>query len=201
MLLLKFRYAFLVSFSLLFLVSCASTEKIKVPLTQKQITAALIKSLTKQISINPKDEDAYFSRATLYYQQQQYNKAKADYLRATQLNHLFVDAYGMIGWILIRQGDFAKAESYSLKAYQLDKFNSAWTLNLGHIAMLRGQAKTARDYYKKTLQLISEQVTFENEVLADFDFFIKKDWKAIAMRDQRLWMIGRFEDKLRKQKK
>lgn len=193
MLLFKFSKAFLLSSVLLFLISCTLTDKkIPAPLTQQQITAALINALSKKISLNPNNEDAYFSRATLYYQQQQYQKAKADYLKATRLNHLFVDAYGMLGWILIKQGEFTKAETYCRKAYQLDRFNSAWTLNLGHIAMLRGNATTARDYYKKTLSLIADQATFKEEVVADFDFFIKKGWKVMAMRDERLWMIANF---------
>ncbi|NOQ34787.1 MAG: tetratricopeptide repeat protein [Methylococcaceae bacterium] len=201
MLFFKFHHAFLLSFVLLFLVSCASTDKkIPAPLTQKQITAAFIKSLTQKINLNRNDEDAYFSRATLYYHQQHYKKAKADYLKATQLNHLFVNAYGMLGWILIKQGEFDKAEVYCRKAYNLDKFNSAWTLNLGHVAMLRGHTKTARKYYKRALLLISDQATFEAEVVADFDFFIKKGWKINVMREQRSWMIANFANKQQKNK-
>jgi CHAT domain-containing protein/Tfp pilus assembly protein PilF len=128
----------------------------------------------------------------VYDQQQQYEQAIADYQHAISLRPLFANAYGSLGWLLIEQGQFAKAQPYCLKAYQLDKSYYGWVVNLGHIYLLQGDAKTAREYYQETLTLLVDQANFENGPLADFDLFIKNDWQTVAAKTEKQWMQDNF---------
>ncbi len=200
MLSFKFRNAALLSSLCVFLISCTLTEKTPLLHTLKKPTMAdLIHALTKKISLNPNDFDAYFNRATLHYQQQHYQQAKSDYQKTILLHPLFVDAYGMLGWISITQGEFSKAENYCREAYQLDRTSAAWTLNLAHISLLQGNTKNARIYYKKALKLIPDQNTFEDLVIADFEFFIQKGWKVKIIHKEKRRMSLNFAKKLHAQ--
>ena len=202
MLSFKFRGVLLLSSLCVFLLSCTFTEKTPILHTvKKPSTADLIHALTKKISLNPNDFDAYFNRATLYYQQKNYQQARFDYQKTILLHPLFVDAYGMLGWISITQGEFSQAENYCREAYQLDRTSVEWTLNLAHISLLRGKTKNARFYYKKALKLIPNQTVFEDLVIADFEFFIQKGWKVKLIHDEKRRMSVNFAKKLQTQKK
>jgi tetratricopeptide (TPR) repeat protein len=95
--------------------------------------------------------------------------------------------FGELGWRLITQGKFDEAQTIIEKAHKLAPDISAWTLNMGHTYLLKGDHQTARRYYQKALLSILEDANpyaqFETAIAA-FEFFIKKGWQVKACRSE-----------------
>ncbi|OAD22595.1 Sel1 domain-containing protein repeat-containing protein [Candidatus Thiomargarita nelsonii] len=109
-------------------------------------------------------------------------------------------AYGGLGWILITQGKFDEAQSVTEKALQKQPQALAWTINLGHIYLLKGEPQTARKYYRKALLdyqeplfLMPDDVSFEQGAIADFEGFIEKGWQVKACRSELDWIRSAFK--------
>jgi len=102
-------------------------------------------------------------------------------------------AFGTLGKILITQGKFDEAQSVTEKAHEMESHNFAWIINLGHTYLLKGNRKTARRYYQKALLLISDETSFEQGPIADFELFIKKGWQVKACRSELEWIRLAFK--------
>jgi len=102
-------------------------------------------------------------------------------------------AYGNLGWILITQGKFDEAQSVTEKAHQKQPLVFSWSMNLGHIYLLKGDRQTARRYYQEALPLIQDDASFERGPIADFGWFIEKGWQVKACRSELDWIRSAFE--------
>ncbi|OAD22483.1 TPR repeat protein [Candidatus Thiomargarita nelsonii] len=113
------------------------------------------------------------------------------YRKAAEQGH--AGAYGSLGWLLITQGKFDEAQSLTEKAHQKQPQVFAWTINLGHIYLLKGDRQTARRYYQEALPLIPDDASFEQGPIADFELFIEKGWQVKACQSELEWIRSAFE--------
>jgi len=102
-------------------------------------------------------------------------------------------AYGGLGWLLITQGKFDEAQTLTEKAHQKQPQMFAWSMNLGHIYLLKGDRQTARSYYQEALPLIPDDASFEQGPIADFELFIEKGWQVKACQSELDWIRSAFE--------
>ena len=142
--------------------------------------------------INPKHADPLLLRARAYLGLNQLDKAIADYREAIGLDPESADAYGELGWALIKQGHFVEAREPALKAHSLDKDNFVWTATLGHTYILQGDPKTAGGYYEEALVQIPDETAFKEGPVADFEFFIQKGWQVKECKKTLVWMRDAF---------
>jgi TPR repeat protein/CHAT domain-containing protein len=139
--------------------------------------------------------DAQFSLGGMYYlgegvTQNDVEAAKW-FRKAAEQGH--ADAYGSLGWLLTTQGKFDEAQSLTEKAHQMNPQIFAWTINLGHIYLLKGDRQTARRYYQEALPLIPDEASFEQGPIADFELFIEKGWQVKACRSELEWIRSAFK--------
>jgi TPR repeat protein/CHAT domain-containing protein len=102
-------------------------------------------------------------------------------------------ASGSLGWLLITQGKFDEAQSLTEKAHQKQPQVFAWSMNLGHIYLLKGDRQTARRYYQEALPLIQDDASFEQGPIADFELFIEKGWQVKVCRSELEWIRSAYE--------
>ena len=143
---------------------------------------------TRVIEQDRRHANAYLGRAQIYDAQQQYDLAIADLRQVIALNPENADAYGVLGWILIREGRFDEARTLTQKANELDPGAFAWAINLGHLYLLAGDEETARRYYLKGLDRIETEQQFEEGPVADFKLFIEKGWHVEGMQQELGWI-------------
>jgi tetratricopeptide (TPR) repeat protein len=99
----------------------------------------------------------------------------------------------ILGRILIIQGKFDEARSVTEKAYQMEPQNVSLITNLGHTYLLKGDPQTARRYYQEALPLIPDDASFEQGLIAEFEFFIKNGWQVKICRSELEWILSAFE--------
>jgi TPR repeat protein len=113
------------------------------------------------------------------------------YRKAAEQGH--AGAYGNLGWLLITLGKFDEAQSVTEKAHQMEPQVFAWSINLGHTYLLKGDRETARRYYQKALPLIQDEASFEQGAIAEFKLFIEKGWQAKACQSELDWIRSAFK--------
>jgi tetratricopeptide (TPR) repeat protein len=127
-------------------------------------------------------------RSQMLGELKRYDAAIADLRRVTELAPDFAEAWGVLGWYLILQGDFPAAQVATAKAQVLAPDKYAWTVNLGHTYLLQGDRQTAHDWYQKALPLITDEEELKSGPLADFDLFIERGWQVETSREERAWL-------------
>ena len=157
--------------------------------------AQAIEVLGDLLTLDPENANAYLTRALLYGGQKQYDHAITDLQQAIQLDPDFADAYGFLGLTRILQGRFADALEPARKAHELSRQNLAWTMKLGHVHLLQGDAATARQYYERALPLIPNEAAFQAGPVADFKLFIERGWQVEASRAALAWMRESFAER------
>lgn len=145
------------------------------------------------INRNPNYSDAYWYRGSIYGQQEKLDLAIADMRQVNRLAPELAQAYGNLGWYLILQGRFEEAKEACQEAYEFDKENYAWTVNLGHAYLLSKDENTAHKYYERTLELLKNAVDLTKGPVADFELFIQKNWQVAASKREKNWMISNME--------
>ena len=90
-----------------------------------------IELYTQVIELDPAHADAYWNRANLW-EDDENDKALADYKKVTELAALFDAGFGNYGWSLLVDGQFQRARRPTARAMQLDPSVYSWPLNYGH---------------------------------------------------------------------
>ena len=159
---------------------------------QKQENGKAIETYTKIIELDRNNADAYWDRAFIYSDLQQYESAISDCRTINILNPNFAQAFGSLGWYLILLGQIEEAKAPLMRAHEMEPHVYAWPVNLGHVLLLSGEEVAARRYYETALNLLNSEEDFENGPIADFKLFINKGWNAKACLREMLWMQNAF---------
>lgn len=132
------------------------------------------------IADDPAHAGAYWQRALVYADREQYDLAIADLQRVVELEPDFADAHGLLGWYLLQQGRFQEAKAPCHAAHDLQPDFLRWTMNMGHVHLLTGDAKTARTYYQKAVAQMQSPGQLQAGLIAELEFFIEQDWQPTA---------------------
>lgn len=137
--------------------------------------------MTQAIKQFPNDPLNYLQRGTFYAVTQNFPPAIADLRRATELDPKSADAWTNLGGCLLRNGDFAAAQTPSAKAYALTP-NYTAAFNLGLTYFLQGDNSTARSWYHKSMLLLPSEEALRTGPLDAFNWFIAHNWHKDASR-------------------
>jgi CHAT domain-containing protein/TPR repeat protein len=172
-----------------FVVSADNQEEVESPSSQAASFQAIVEKAERG------DAEAQYNLGAMYFYgkgvSQNDVEAAKWFRKAAEQGH--AGAYGNFGWILITQGKFDEAQSITEKAHQKQPHNFAWSINLGHIYLLKGDRQTARRYYQEALPLIPDDASFEQGPIADFKLFIEKGWQVKACQSELEWIRSAFE--------
>jgi CHAT domain-containing protein/uncharacterized protein YqgQ len=172
-----------------FVVSADNQEEVESPSSQAASFQAIVEKAERG------DVDAQFNLGLMYFYgkgvTQNDIEAAKWFRQAAEQGH--ARASGILGRILIAQGKFDEAQSVTEKAHQKQPQELAWIINLGHIFLLKGDRQTARSYYQEALPLILDNASFEQGLVADFEWFIEKGWQIKACRSELEWILLAFE--------
>jgi tetratricopeptide (TPR) repeat protein len=148
----------------------------------------VIELTSEWLRLDPKSADAYALRGYAVGERlQDYESAVADLKQVNRLMPDDSDAWGMRAWYLILLSRWDEARKIAARAQALDPDSYAWSVNLGHTYLLKGDRGEAQRWYERTLPLIPDQETLRAGPLADFDLFIERGWQTEAARDARAW--------------
>jgi len=95
----------------------------------------------------------YQIQGDLYYQNGDFNAARAAYDRALGYNPRSVTAYAGKGMNYYRQGDLTRAEGEFMSALRFSPDNFALYNNLGAISLLKKDYATAQGYFTRSLAI------------------------------------------------
>lgn len=128
-------------------------NKFTVAIFQKVDSAAnKVQYADRFISEYPDYPYGYFSRAKLYYLEQQYDKSMADVNKVFALDSTFIHAYFSKGLVYHAMGDFDKAsESFKKIADALPKYYQA-NYNAGISLAAAGKQKEAISYLERVVK-------------------------------------------------
>ncbi len=143
----------------------------------------LLSGFNEEIAANPQDARKYWNRAIYHELHENFVAAAVDFRRFISLKPLDGDGYGMLSWMLIRNGQWTEATPHARKATELDPVNPFWVMMLAHIDLLAGRKLQALGKYRDTLHLIKNKREFEEGPVADLNLFIKR---GLNMADARL---------------
>jgi tetratricopeptide (TPR) repeat protein len=150
---------------------------------------------TRAIRLDSNGFGGYWQRSNFYADEEKFELAIRDLIKISEMYPDYASAYGNAGWYYILDGDVENAVTYINKAYQLDSFEMAWVVNLGHVYMLKGDTAKARKYYRQTLELIDSMPEYIAGPKADFEIFIEKGWNTDVVQSLKQWMqdlVDRF---------
>jgi tetratricopeptide (TPR) repeat protein len=172
-----------------FVVSAENQEEIESSSSQATSFQAIVEKAERG------DAEAQYNLGWMYFNGEEVTQNDIEaakwFRKAAKQGH--AGAYGNLGWFLITQGKFDEAQSLTEKAHQMDPQIFAWTINLGHIYLLKGDRQTARRYYQEALPLIPDDASFEQGPIADFELFIEKGWQVKACRSELEWIRSAFK--------
>jgi tetratricopeptide (TPR) repeat protein/uncharacterized caspase-like protein len=143
---------------------------------------------TRAIRLDTNGFGGYWQRSNFYADEEKYDLAIKDLKKINKMYPDYASAYGNAGWYYILDGDINNAETYVKKAYQLDSFEMAWTVNLGHVYMLNGDTGMAKKYYRQTLELIDSMPEYIEGPKSDFEIFLEKGWNTDVIKELQHWM-------------
>jgi hypothetical protein len=146
-----------------------------------------IEALTKEIKQNPGNLNLYYWRGYGYAKTEQYDLAIKDFRALVDRAPRVAAGFGSLGWSLILAGRIPEAKEPSLRAHRLDPTQLAWTLNAGHSFLFSNDVVHAREYYKKAMRQMRTSKGYE-DIIDDFDMFIKKGWNADLCRQELEWI-------------
>ena len=147
------------------------------------------------IALDPNHAGAYWLRGLISNARKEVRQAEADYRKVVSLYPALSVPVGSLGWLLITQGRFDEAMPFARKAHELDPESYAWAVNPGHLYLLTGDRKTAREYYEKSIALLPDEAALKSGPLADFQLFIAKGWEVKACKEEAAWFRKRFAEK------
>ncbi|MEO5331395.1 MAG: tetratricopeptide repeat protein [Magnetococcus sp. YQC-5] len=137
-----------------------------------------ISSYSALVKQDPTSTDAYLNRGKALQKKGLLKEAIADYKNLLVLVPENLSGFNLLGWAYILDQRFEEAKQILLRAHQLDTWSMAITVNLGHAYLLLGDAKTAREYYQKSLPLFRSLDEFQSGPASDFALFIKNGWQV-----------------------
>lgn len=137
---------------------------------------------SKVIEVDGDHANALFYRARIFHNQNRYDLAILDYARVIELKPEFSSAHGWLGRLLLMKGEFLEARQFCQKAYDLSPKNFQFAANLGHTYFLTSDVKTARKYYRKSVERITSREELKRGPLRDFEIFMDKGWQVEACR-------------------
>lgn|GEM_PF-3159935 len=120
--------------------------------------------------------NAYWQRASIFMHLEEDKKSIADFKRVLLDYPGNATAHGNIGWMLFKSGKFKKAAPFVTKAYELDSFEPAWTINAGHLDVVLEGGHKAMAYYIKALKKTKANDNYTSGIVADFTLFLENGW-------------------------
>ena len=119
---------------------------------------AQVDEYTQTIEANPDDAEAYFNRGVVYYQQERYEQAIADFDKAIELEPNYAEAYYNRGWVYLLQNDFQ---------HGIDDETSAIELGSVQAYLLRGTAYVIAKKYQAGLDDFAKYKEITGEPIPD----------------------------------
>jgi tetratricopeptide (TPR) repeat protein len=109
--------------------------------------------LEKAIKLNPSLAEAHFTLGVLYDQQDRWDEAKAEYVKAAEVSQSTPKYRNNLAYFYFKQGDYGKAiEEYGkISEYPLS------ALELARIYWLRGELKQARDIQAQAIGWLNDE--------------------------------------------
>ncbi len=147
------------------------------------------------LKYNIENYNIYWYRAHLFYEQERYKEALADFEEVSNAAPWSPDPFGMRGWILQKTGKFAQAFELCKKAYDMDSFNYSWTVNMGHAYFLRGDYQVASAIYDRAMSLAISNQEFYGGLIADFDLFLSNGWNTSQVNSEKSRTITFWKEK------
>lgn len=123
----------------------------------------------------------FWNRGLAYYMDENYSKALKDFEELLDYYPESPDVHGMIGWTLMRTGQWKKSEKHVRLGYANSYESINWTVNMGHLHLLFGDMDSARSRYREAMAYMDSKDGFEEGVLADFKLFLENGWQESAV--------------------
>jgi tetratricopeptide (TPR) repeat protein len=123
----------------------------------------------------------YWNRGLAYYMDENYSKSLKDFQALLEYYPESPDVHGMIGWTLMRTGQWKKSEKHVRLGYANSYENLNWTVNLGHLHLLFGEKDSARIRYHEAMSYMDSKDGFEQGILEDFELFLENGWQEDAV--------------------
>lgn len=136
--------------------------------------------------------NAYWFRAHASSGNEDFKQALADYQKIIDYYPDWGGGHAMYGWTLIKLARFPLAFDYCQKGYQLDSFNAAYTMNLGHAYLLTNRLSEARKFYLEALRLITETASFDDGMMDDFKIFLTNGWMTEIVKKERDFLTNEW---------
>lgn len=115
-------------------------------------------------------EDIWYNLGMCYINLKQYEEALNAYQQAHRLNPTMIEALVNIGYIYLILKNLDKSEKYLEDAQKIStEPNDAILVNLGHIALIKGDQIGAIEFYKGALQVTKPEIFFEG-IQGDFQY-------------------------------
>lgn len=110
----------------------------------------------KALAINKVHEDARFNLGNMHLELKQYKKAEECWLHIVDVNHHSARSYMQLGRLYLsfertETFDIEKAKEAFLKTFEINKVITGPLMLLGHVALLKGEEKVAKDYFQSVV--------------------------------------------------
>lgn len=112
-----------------------------------------IDTFNEAIHLNPEDPDLYFDRGCYYFEDEQLELARADFLKAISLDKDFGDAYHQLAIMADMEDDTEQALAYMKKAVEVDEEDVISWFALGTLYAFDHQYEPALMALAKVLRL------------------------------------------------
>ena len=118
-----------------------------------------IKDYDESLRLNPKSSKAYFNRGLAWHRKREYRNAISDFRSATRLRKSYIDAHGMLAWLLSTTEDAAlrdgkQAVKSATTACELSQWKAPFHLDVLAAAYAEtGDFKNAVKWQTKAIDL------------------------------------------------
>lgn len=131
--------------------------------------------LDKLVALFPNDERAHFTRANLYFGQQEWDPAVDHYKKATALDPNYSPAYNLLGYAYRQQADYASAEQTFKKYIELIPNDPNPYDSYAELLMKMGRFEDSLAQYRKALSIDPHFVPSHFGIAADQMYLGKPD--------------------------